>query len=358
MTDAGPRQPRPAQVIASHMQLCVMVAILVNFATAASLPLSSGRCSEPRNIYIDLGVNWCNTARLHESIEPNRSSPFYVYGFEASPLIQPYAEEYFAWLNGHRLDEPESCLPRSGSSAHLNQFAAVYGCPTANGKNRTLMRECMWAKLAKQLSALRPSPRLNSSALIADRLGSARLDCGRANKDHFTFVPAAAGSADDASWLEFYGPPHQLIRGGSLPTSIWPESLNADNDSRYNFRVRTADVPAWIASSFSLHDYVILKMDIEGSEHGILKQMVDSSAMPLIDVLSIECHPIEGKNCERLLQRVRRAAPLMKVMKEGTTHNGVDSRSKLSKSAQAMTMQACSSVDLNQFSLSHRRPDA
>ena len=345
-----------ARVIAGRMQLRVSLVVLVNVAAASSLPLI-GPCSEPRNIYIDLGVNWCNTARLFKDIEPE-SWPFYVYGFEASPLIQPFADEYFAWLNGDRLDEPESCLPRSGSTPHLEEFAAVYGCLT-KPSNMTKMRECMWAKLAKQLGALRPSPQLNSSALISDRLGSARLHCGRANKDRFTFIPAAAGSAADASWLEFYGPPHQLIRGGSIPRSSFrsfrSQSMSAD-DLRYNFRVQTVDVPAWIESSFSLRDHVILKMDVEGSEHGILEQMINTSAMLLIDVLSIECHRISGKDCARLMQNVRRAAPRLQVMTESTAHGGYDSSSKLSESKQAMVLQQCSHVDLNHFSLSHR-PD-
>ena len=80
-------------------------------------------------MFIDLGVNWGNTARLFKNIDPLASEPYHVYGFEASPLIQPFAEEYFAWLAGTRVDEPESCLPRSGSSAHLNMYAPYYGCP-------------------------------------------------------------------------------------------------------------------------------------------------------------------------------------------------------------------------------------
>ena len=86
-------------------------------------------CATPRHVFVDLGVNWCNTIRLFEDVEVNKSavSAYHVYGFEASPLIQPFAEEYFAWLNDERVDEPETCLPRSGSTSHLLQFAPVYG---------------------------------------------------------------------------------------------------------------------------------------------------------------------------------------------------------------------------------------
>ena len=62
------------------------------------------------------------------------------------------------------------------------------------------------------------------------------------------------------------------------------------NHARYDFRVRVVDIPAWIESSFSMQDYVILKMDVEGAEHGILEQLVKRGVLPLIDVLAIECH--------------------------------------------------------------------
>ena len=68
-------------------------------------------CTQPRHVYVDLGVNWGNTARLYETIAANTSASasWEVFGFEAAPLIQPYAEQFFAFLNGQR-SEPLSCL--------------------------------------------------------------------------------------------------------------------------------------------------------------------------------------------------------------------------------------------------------
>ena len=145
------------------------------------------------------GVNWANTARLFEDLGEEASSFTYeIYGFEASPLIAPFADAFFAWLNGKREAEPETCLPRSGSSPHLNQYATAYGCNPATSMEEDKlheMRSCMFTKLAGHLDALRPSPRLNSSRLVSDRLDSARSQCRRAVKDQYTFIPAAAGSS-------------------------------------------------------------------------------------------------------------------------------------------------------------------
>ena len=73
----------------------------------------------PRRVYLDLGVNWGNTLRLYETIgDPSGSAhrvqakAWHVYGFEASPRIQPFVEQFVNWLGGTTLQEPEPCVPR------------------------------------------------------------------------------------------------------------------------------------------------------------------------------------------------------------------------------------------------------
>mmetsp|Transcript_12051 Transcript_12051/g.14662 ORF Transcript_12051/g.14662 Transcript_12051/m.14662 type:complete len:85 (+) Transcript_12051:410-664(+) len=40
------------------------------------------------DIYLDFGVNWCNTLRLYETLAPEdlKKKAWNVFGFEASPL--------------------------------------------------------------------------------------------------------------------------------------------------------------------------------------------------------------------------------------------------------------------------------
>jgi len=103
----------------------------------------------PRRIYIDLGVNWCNTILQYRQHEPpvrghTNVSRVYagweVYGFEASPLIQPYVEEHMAWLDGRRADVPVLCVPPAGSSKHLAKWAPHYHCPASPADK---MRRCV-----------------------------------------------------------------------------------------------------------------------------------------------------------------------------------------------------------------------
>ena len=73
--------------------------------------------------------------------------------------------------------------------------------------------------------------------------------------------------------------------------------------------MRVVDVASWIARSFAVSDYVFLKIDIEGAEHEVLEQMIRDGTMPIVDVLSIECHRwVPGKDCNRLHSSIRKAA--------------------------------------------------
>ena len=106
-----------------------------------------------RRVYIDAGANWANTLRLYRDIEPTASTaPWEVYAFEASPLITPFLERYCTWLDGGGIGvAPSSCLPQSGSTAHLFRYTSAVGCPES--------RECMWSFFKHGLAAWRQAAR-------------------------------------------------------------------------------------------------------------------------------------------------------------------------------------------------------
>jgi hypothetical protein len=128
-------------------------------------------------------------------------------------LLSAYAEQFVGYLNGDRPDEPKNCLPHSGSSLHLHEYATAYGCKGDGGVN---WRSCVFAKLEKPLAALQGSlnPALNSSALLKERLDRAVGTCSGSSgggegartvvsptaRNHsgcnarFTFIPAAVVS--------------------------------------------------------------------------------------------------------------------------------------------------------------------
>lgn len=307
-----------------------MLRVLMHIAACAGrllLAQSSGQelgwTSRPagcqRHIFIDLGANWANTLRLFETLAApgSRARPFEVYGFEASPLIQPYADAFARWLNGELPSEPRLCLPRSGSTPHLMRYAPNLGCAQTgrtSAQTVALRRACMLSQFTEHLRALRPDPALNTTELLLSRLATAKapLKCHDTTRSRFTLVPAAAEAFD--GWMPLESLPHHLIRGGalraramdrSLPPSMAPWYRRED----YQFRVRAVDVPSWITRSFNRSDYVVVKMDIEGAEHKVISKLVELGGLALIDVLALECHHARPcAKCAPLLAEVTRAA--------------------------------------------------
>ena len=264
-------------------------------------PHSRHACA-PRRVYIDLGVNWANTLLQYRQHGPNETATarsrrvwgdWEVYGFEASPLIQPWLEEHVAWLDGRRTDAPVLCVPPTGSSKHLALWAPPHGCPSSPPST---MRRCMWKVLQPHLATLKPNPSLNSSTLLESRLRSASHRCARSSTQHllvqqqapshpgthpsgvavaassharFTFIPAAAAAASGYLWI--WNSAQQIIRGGGHSSVSFggggpgggppSEALEEGKPNENWHYVRSVDVGRWVTASFAPRDHVVLKMD-------------------------------------------------------------------------------------------------
>lgn len=55
-------------------------------------------------------------------------------------------------------------------------------------------------------------------------------------------------------------------------------------------KVETFDLSTWIKSNFSKSDYVVLKMDIEGSEFDVIPHLIDTNAFEYVDEFYCEFH--------------------------------------------------------------------
>jgi FkbM family methyltransferase len=55
--------------------------------------------------------------------------------------------------------------------------------------------------------------------------------------------------------------------------------------------VECIDLDEWIRSNFSPTDYIILKLDVEGSEYDIVPKMIKNKTFLMIDELHLEWHP-------------------------------------------------------------------
>ena len=187
-----------------------------------------------RKIYLDLGVNWGNTLRLFRDVpQPDLPGHWEIFGFEASPLIQPYAEAFAQWLNGDRARAPVLCFPPSGSPGDLRHFAAAYNCGHyANSKRSSAtdagLQQCIMKSALPHLEQLRADAALNSSLLISSRMAQAERGLwfqGEAASTarpvvQYTLIPAAVTGGWAPPWTEFWMPLNQLIFGGGVEKSV------------------------------------------------------------------------------------------------------------------------------------------
>ena len=156
---------------------------------AASIPpppaaTSYGSCR--RNIFLDMGANWCNTLQLFKDVPEAKTHahadrPWHVFAVEAAPLISPYVEQCVERLAaGEPLPTPP--VPPAGSSMQLLNYASDLGCTGEKvGKGRRERMNCIGAKLQKPLAKLAKTanPSLTSNAaLLRARLDGARTRGG------------------------------------------------------------------------------------------------------------------------------------------------------------------------------------
>lgn len=277
----------------------------------AQLEKQGGTSSE-RRVYIDLGANWMNTARLYQDLKLDgreKQTPWETYLFEASPYIQPYCDKFAAWLNG-KGPKPPVTVPPSGSSGHLQSFAGRFGCPKLP---LPTMRSCMWRKFQEPLSKLHIDPELTNLNVAKARLSEASTPVTAGQKDRFTFVPAAAGDHDGTLDLAHLTP-EEMIRGGALSNA----TVQGKKD-----QVPMVDVMAWIQRSFSQDDFIVLKVDIEGAEFPLIQRMLSLKAGSLVDIMYLECHThgnTTHQQCSNLLASVRAAGVVLRPTVPGMDH--------------------------------------
>ena len=240
-----------------------------------------------RNIFVDLGVNWCNSLELYRRVPEVAQvllakAPWLVVGFEASPLITPYAEQCMLALTAEKPIPSPPIIP-SGSSRELREYAPGLNCSMADlGLNTSSkyakrmyarrMQTCVFAALKGQLAALTPEPALSQNRTGLNwRLAQAQTCLGPLDSSRYVLIPAAAGESE--GMIRMHGGPEQMLRGGSAPPGR-RHMVSASTHTRAretSYLVPQVDLARWLLRSFRVDDFVVLKMDIEGAEHTVVR---------------------------------------------------------------------------------------
>lgn len=111
----------------------------------------------------------------------------------------------------------------------------------------------------------------------------------------FTLIPAAISDAD--GWVDFSGAGQGgLVSAGGVRISGGPTiDDNGSVVARASTDARPGEVPAidfsaWLSRTFSPDDYLLCKLDIEGSESPVLRKMLIDGTICACNRLSVEWH--------------------------------------------------------------------
>jgi len=263
----------------------------------------------PRRVYIDAGANWANTLRLYRDelhklsrfpVERSTSSqPWEIYAFEASPVIQPFVEDFVKHLNG-LAPRPALLVPPIGSSRSHAQYSSMFNCTStaSYGVRKVVMFQCLFDRFERHiLNHIRSAFSNESTAffqsprLIEKRLKEAlEPNNDPAGRPRYTFIPAAIGSQN--GWLDIKWSAMQQFFPLRTSWSTLRRARAAGMPLRA--KVRSIDFVQWLCDSFQPSDHVVLKLDIEGGEHSILTRMLLSEpslrSYELVDLFTGECH--------------------------------------------------------------------
>lgn len=87
-------------------------------------------------------------------------------------------------------------------------------------------------------------------------------------------------------------------KGGKGMGRIRPTGLPLDRESVGDMHlIQGFDLAEWLKSTVSEKDFVVMKMDIEGTEFNIIPRLFESGAICLIDELFLECHYNRWQRC-------------------------------------------------------------
>ena len=268
-------------------------------------------CATPRNVYIDAGVNWCNSLLLFQSVPEARTrmaEPWRVFGFDANKRIAPFADScHRALTAGQPLPEPP--IPPAGSTRDLMRYAPRYNCSKSQLGlrhssehdrklyKRKLLVPCMQRALARNLETVQADPSLSANASLLQHRLEMGASCEVVPRSKYVFMPAAVGQEEGV--LKLRDDPTALLIGGASVGKHSPM-----------YEAAMIDFSSWLRASFSAADFVVLKMDVEGAEHMIIPKMIADGTIKLIDVLLWECHHMPAwwhSPCHKLLDSVRSA---------------------------------------------------
>ncbi|TQD76844.1 hypothetical protein C1H46_037624 [Malus baccata] len=117
-------------------------------------------------------------------------------------------------------------------------------------------------------------------------------------KKGVTLLPYAAWVRNETLSFEINGDPGEKVKdkgrgmGRIQPANPASGGFNGEVD-----RIQGFDFANWLKNTFSEKDFVVMKMDVEGTEFDLIPRLFETGAICLIDEVFLECHYNRWQRC-------------------------------------------------------------
>ncbi|KAM7262972.1 hypothetical protein ACFE04_000655 [Oxalis oulophora] len=116
-------------------------------------------------------------------------------------------------------------------------------------------------------------------------------------KKGVNLLPYAAWVKNETLMFEINGDPgKQVVDKGRGMGRIKPADLKFAGDGSVE-KIQGFDFAQWMKNSVTEKDYVVMKMDVEGTEFDLIPRLFQTGAICLIDELFLECHYNRWQRC-------------------------------------------------------------
>ncbi|KZV17155.1 hypothetical protein F511_29462 [Dorcoceras hygrometricum] len=118
-------------------------------------------------------------------------------------------------------------------------------------------------------------------------------------KKGVTLLPYAAWIRNETLSFEInQDPSHKEAEKGRGMGRILPVQPSSDSRSSHQVdEIQGFDFADWLKNTVSENDYVVMKMDVEGTEFDLIPKLFETGAICLIDEIFLECHYNRWQRC-------------------------------------------------------------
>ncbi|CAK9150449.1 unnamed protein product [Ilex paraguariensis] len=116
-------------------------------------------------------------------------------------------------------------------------------------------------------------------------------------KKGVTLLPYAAWVRNETLFFEInQDPGHKVVEKGRGMGRIQP-TQSKDGSVGEVDKIKGFDFADWLKSTVSERDFVVMKMDVEGTEFDLIPRLFETGAICLIDEIFLECHYNRWQKC-------------------------------------------------------------